>query len=110
MSGGYATLEQFTEVTMATTTTRSEKLDLRLTPDAKRTLQTAAAAANRSVSDFVLESALERAAEALPDRTRFRLGQEKWAEFQALLDAEPRSNPRLADLLRRPGFFDSSST
>jgi uncharacterized protein (DUF1778 family) len=109
MSGAYATLEQFTEVTMATTT-RSEKLDLRLTPDAKRTLQTAAAAANRSVSDFVLESALERVAETLPDRIRFRLGQEKWAEFQTLLDAEPRSNPRLADLLRRPGFFDSSST
>jgi uncharacterized protein (DUF1778 family) len=94
---------------MATTITRSEKLDLRLTPDAKRTLQTAAAAANRSVSDFVLESALDRAAETLPDRIRFRLGPEKWAEFQALLDAEPRSNPRLADWLRRPGFFDSRS-
>ncbi len=95
---------------MATTTTRSEKLDLRLTPDAKRTLQTAAAAANRSVSDFVLESALERAAETLPDRTRFLLGREQWAEFQALLDAEPRSNPRLAELLRRPSFFDPPST
>jgi uncharacterized protein (DUF1778 family) len=52
---------------MSTTVTRSEKLDLRLTPDAKRTLQTAAAAANRSVSDFVLERALQRAAETLPD-------------------------------------------
>jgi uncharacterized protein (DUF1778 family) len=93
---------------MATrTATRSEKLDLRLTPDAKRVLQTAAAAANRSVSDFVLESALERAAETLPDRTRFSLSPKQWAEFQALLDAEPRSNRRLAELLRRPGFFDS---
>jgi uncharacterized protein (DUF1778 family) len=94
---------------MATATiTRSEKLDLRLTADAKRTLQTAAAALNRSVSDFVLDSALERAAETLPDRTRFQLEPGKWAEFQALLDAEPRSNPRLAELLRRPSFFDSS--
>ncbi len=33
----------------------------------------------------------------------------KWDEFQAMLDAEPRSNPRLAGLLRRPGFFDSPS-
>jgi uncharacterized protein (DUF1778 family) len=94
---------------MTTTITRTEKLDLRLTLDAKRTLQTAAAALNRSVSDFVLESALARAAEALPDRTRFLLGPEKWAQFQALLDAEPRSNPRLAELVRRPSFFDSSS-
>ena len=92
----------------AATLTRSEKLDLRLTADAKRTLQTAAAALNRSVSDFVLDSALERAAETLPDRTRFQLEPAKWAEFQALLDAEPRSNPRLAELLRRPSFFDSS--
>jgi uncharacterized protein (DUF1778 family) len=96
---------------MATTTiTRSEKVDLRLTPDAKRTLQAAASAVNRSVSDFVLESALARAAETLPDRTRFQLGPEQWAEFQALLEAEPRSNARLVELLRRPGFFDSSTT
>jgi uncharacterized protein (DUF1778 family) len=89
--------------------TRSERLDLRLTPDAKRVLQTAAATANRSVSAFVLESALERAAETLPDRPRFSLGPGQWKEFQALLDAEPRSNRRLTELLRRPGFFDSRS-
>jgi uncharacterized protein (DUF1778 family) len=41
--------------------TRNEKLDLRLTPSAKRTLQAAARAAHRSVSEFVLESALVRA-------------------------------------------------
>ena len=91
------------------TAARSAKLDLRLTVEAKRTLQTAAAAAQRSVSDFVLESALDRAAETLPDRTRFELDPQKWIEFQSLLEAEPRSNPRLADLLRRPSFFDSSS-
>jgi uncharacterized protein (DUF1778 family) len=43
---------------MPTTETRSEKLNFRLTPSVKRTLQIAAAAANRSVSEFVLESAL----------------------------------------------------
>ena len=40
---------------------RSEKLDLRLTPGAKQTLQREAAASQRSVSDFVLESALAHA-------------------------------------------------
>ena len=44
---------------------RSEKLDLRLTPEAKRTLFAAAEAARRSVSEFVLESALTRAEETL---------------------------------------------
>ncbi len=85
---------------------RSEKLDLRLTVDAKRTLQSAAAAAHRSVSEFVLESALSRASETLPDRTKFPLNSEQWTAFQQLLDAEPRSNPQLAALLKRPSFFD----
>jgi len=47
--------------TMPARTTRSEKLDLRLTRQAKRTLQAAAAVSHRSVSEFVLESALARA-------------------------------------------------
>lgn len=85
---------------------RSEKLDLRLTVDAKRTLQSAAEAAHRSVSDFVLESALSRAAETLPDRAKFSLNSDQWKAFQQLLDAEPRSNPKLAALLKSPGFFD----
>jgi len=43
-------------------TIRSEKLDLRLTPEAKRVLNAAAQASRRSVSEFVLESALDRGA------------------------------------------------
>ena len=87
-------------------TSRSEKLDLRLTPEAKRALQSAAAAAQRSVSEFVLESALARAAETLPDRQRFGLGPEAWAAFQAALDAPPSAKPRLAKLLKDKSIFD----
>jgi uncharacterized protein (DUF1778 family) len=86
--------------------TRSEKLDLRLTPDAKSALQKAAAASNRSVSEFVLESALARADEALADRRAFGLDAAQWAAFVAALDAAPRELPRLAHLLKEPGFFD----
>lgn len=88
------------------TTTRSEKLDLRLTPEAKRALQSAAAASQRSVSEFVLESALQRAAEALPDRQRFGLPADAWAAFQEALDAPPRAMPRLKKLLAGKGPFD----
>ena len=49
---------------MTSSPLRSEKLDLRLTPGAKQTLQRAAAATQRSVTDFVLESALASAAAA----------------------------------------------
>ena len=92
---------------MATTTTRrAEKIDIRLTAEAKETLRSAAAAQGRTVSDFVLDSALQRAAETLPDRTRFDLGAKQWAEFQALLDAPPRDLPRLAKLLKKPSVFE----
>jgi uncharacterized protein (DUF1778 family) len=86
--------------------TRNEKLDLRLTPSAKRALQVAALAAHRSVSEFVLESALARAEETLPDRQRFGLSAERWRAFQAALSAPPRPAPRLARLLKKPSVFE----
>ena len=91
---------------MQTTETRNEKLDLRLTPTAKRMLQSAALAAHRSVSEFVLESALARAEETLPDRQRFGLTAEQWEAFQAALSAPPRPLPQLARLLKEPSIFD----
>jgi uncharacterized protein (DUF1778 family) len=92
---------------MAVRATRSEKLDLRLTRAAKRTLQAAAAASHRSVSEFVLESALARADEALADRRSFALNAAQWQAFMAALDAPPRHLPRLERLLKEPGFFDA---
>lgn len=86
---------------------RTEKIDLRVSPHAKRLLQSAARASGaRSVSDFVLTSALARAEETLPDRQRFGLNAEQWRAFQEALDAPPRGLPRLARLLREPGAFD----
>jgi uncharacterized protein (DUF1778 family) len=87
-------------------TIRSEKLDLRLTLEAKRTLNIAASAAGRSVSEFVLESALSRAEETLADRSRFGLDAERWNAFMAALDAPPRDIPALERLMREPGVFD----
>ena len=86
--------------------TRTEKLDLRLTRQAKLALQAAAAASRRSVSEFVLESALARADEELADRRSFGLNATQWKAFQAALDAPPRPLPRLERLLKEPGFFD----
>jgi uncharacterized protein (DUF1778 family) len=88
------------------TITRTEKLDLRLTRSAKRVLQSAATAARRSVSEFVLESALARAEETLPDRQRFGLDADRWAAFQTALDAPARSNPRLKKFLQKPSVFE----
>jgi uncharacterized protein (DUF1778 family) len=58
-----------------------------MTPGAKQTLQRAAAVAKRSVTYFMLESALASAAATLADRQSFQLDPEQWEAFVAALDA-----------------------
>ncbi len=89
--------------------TGTEKLDLCLTATAKQVLQVAALAAQKSISDFVLGSALARANETLPDRVRFSLTAEQWEAFQAVLSAPSRPAPRLVKLLQEPSVFDRGS-
>lgn len=89
------------------TATRSEKLDLRLSAEAKRRLTAAAAVAQRTVSDFVLTSALAQANETLADRQRFGLDAEQWSAFMAALDAPTRELPRTGRLLNEPSVFDT---
>ncbi|BCM82613.1 DUF1778 domain-containing protein [Methylobacterium indicum] len=91
---------------MAERAVRSEKLDLRLTPTAKQTLQAAAEAAHKSVSEFVLDSALREAEEKLADRRVFVLGDADWDRFVEALDAPPRALDRLQRLFREPALFE----
>jgi uncharacterized protein (DUF1778 family) len=85
---------------------RNEKLDLRLTQTAKRTLQSAAETSHKTLSQFVLESALSRADRVLADRQVFRLDASRWKAFMAALDAPTKPRPRLKRLLSEPGILD----
>jgi uncharacterized protein (DUF1778 family) len=87
--------------------TRTEKLDLRLSKSAKQTLQAAAAFARKSVSEFVLETALSEAEERLADRKVFTLDEKELKAFIAALDAPPQRKPRLEQLFREPSVFDA---
>jgi uncharacterized protein (DUF1778 family) len=94
---------------MAARTLRTEILDLRLTRETKRTLEVAASISNRSLTAFVLESALARADETLADHRSFALSKPKWTAFLAALDAPTRPLPRMQRLLTEPGFFDAAT-
>ena len=94
---------------MTQRTNRTEKLDLRLTRAAKQTLQAAAIAERKSVSEFVLDIALSEAEERLADRRVFMLDGKKWDDFVAALDAPPRRHARLERLFREPSVFDPKS-
>lgn len=87
--------------------TRTEKLDLRLSKSAKQTLQAAARFARKSVSEFVLETALNEAEEKLADRQIFTLDEKKWQAFITALDTPPQRKARLERLFREPSVFDT---
>lgn len=85
---------------------RSEKLDLRLSAEDKQRLIAAAEAEERTLSDFVLRSALDRANETLPDRRYFRLNAEQWTAFMEALDAPPHDLPRVRRLFNEPSVLE----
>lgn len=85
---------------------RTDRIDLRVYPEAKEALQAAAALRHKSVSEFILDSALGIADEVLADRRHFGLNADQWEAFQAALDAPPKTLPRIKKLMQEPGLFD----
>jgi len=83
------------------TESRSERVDLRMTPSTKRTLQQAAALTHKTLTEFLLDSGLNSAFDTLADRRALRLDDASWKAFMSALDAPPKNNPRLRKLLAR---------
>ena len=80
---------------------RSERVDLRMTPAAKRTLQQAAAVSNKTVTEFLLDSGLNAAVDTLADRRVFQLDDAQWNAFMNALARPPKDNPGLRRLFAR---------
>lgn len=85
----------------APTRIRSERVDLRLTPEIKRTLQKAAAVANKTLTEFLVDSGMTAALDTLADRKVLQLDEKQWKAFEKALSAPPQQNPRLRKLLAR---------
>ncbi len=69
-------------------------------------MQEAAAAKNKTMTEFVLDVAMTEAAEILADRRLLLLDDEQWEAFLAALDAPTKARPRLESLLREPGVLE----
>ena len=85
---------------------KSERIELRLTPSTKRIIQEAATAAHRDLSEFVLQSSLTEAEIALSRRNHFVLNAENWDKFVELLDRPATENPALRRLLTEPSALE----
>ena len=84
---------------------KNERIEIRTTTRVKRVLQEAAAARNKTMTEFVLDVAMTEAAEVLADRRLFLLDDEQWETFLAALDAPTKPRPRLESLMREPSVL-----
>jgi uncharacterized protein (DUF1778 family) len=85
-----------------------ERWDFRVAPETDRVVRRAAEAADRTLTDFVVDAAMLEAERLLTDRTQFVLGAAQWERFVELLDRSPQENPGLAKLFSTPSVFTSA--
>ena len=85
---------------------KDTRWNLRVAPDANALVRQAASARHQNLTDFVVDAAVSEAERVLADRTRFVLGDDRWAEFVALLERPVQDNPGLAKLFARQSVFE----
>ena len=78
---------------------RDAPINLRALPEQRDLIDHAASLLGKNRSDFMLEAACERAQAVVLDQVFFRLDEEKFRQFTALLDAAPATNPGLERLM-----------
>ncbi|WP_081288791.1 DUF1778 domain-containing protein [Mycolicibacterium conceptionense] len=89
----------------STKITRDQRTNIRASAQQQLLIRRPAEATDSTVTDFILDSALESAKRVLADRKRFVASEEQWVEFQTLLDAPLEPMPKLRRLLRRESTF-----
>ena len=85
--------------------TKTRRLDLRLTEEQDALIRRAAEQDTRSISDFVLSAATLEAQRRLADQRFFILNEEEHARFEEILAASPTDDPKLRKLFDRPSPF-----
>lgn len=82
---------------------KSERLNLRASPEALETIHEAARFQQQDLTSFVVGAALERARAVLAEDRLLRLTPHEVTEPEKALDAEPQVAPQLAVLFRHFG-------
>ncbi|MDO7883660.1 DUF1778 domain-containing protein [Antiquaquibacter soli] len=85
--------------------TKSDRLELRLTPDQKSEIEQAAALSGRSVTDFSVTVLVREAEQVIRFERELHLSKKSWDAFNEILDRPAKPVSGLADLLTRPTVF-----
>ena len=86
---------------------KTERFELRATPEEMARIRSAVALGHeRSITEFLLDSALAAAEMRLMDRTQFTLSAEAYDAFLEVLDRPVQDKPRLRRLLNEPSVLE----
>lgn len=89
---------------------RAAAINLRALPEQRDLIDHAAKLLGKNRSDFMLEAACERAQSVLLDQVFFGLDEEKFQQFNDLLDAPPSVNEGLDRLMAVKAPWESNKT
>lgn len=84
---------------------RSERLEVRTTPEDRALIDRAVAASGTDLTQFVLSNLTVAAHRVLADRTEFTLGSEALEAWEKINARPARSLAGLRDLMARPSPF-----
>jgi len=88
-----------------TRSSREARINVRASARQEQIIKTAAAATDKTVTEFVLGTAVTQAEKVLADRRYFLADDEQWAALDELLSRPVPTMPKLAALLAAPDFF-----
>lgn len=80
---------------------KKQRIDLRLTDEDKNAIEEAAAMSNQTITQFMLTSASERAAEVIEQHRRLILSDESWNRVMDAISTPPAPNDRLKRAAKR---------
>lgn len=87
--------------------TRTRRIHLRATTKQEHLIKVAAQRRGVNLTDFILDSACEKAEQTLADQTHFVLDEKQWDLFMKALDQPPRVIPEIKRLFSTPPIAES---
>lgn len=92
---------------MTITMPKEDRINIRVSSKVKTLLTEAAKSRNISVSEFILESAVQQANEAILDRSLFVLHAEDFDHLAQMLEPSAENDERIDGLLNRAKPWES---
>ena len=89
-----------------TSSTKGERIQIRIAPEHKDSIDRAAQLIGQNRTDFIVQSAFQAAQDTLLDQTVFHLSDANWDHFIDLLDHPPEPGEALKSLMQKKAIWE----